>query len=114
MTNATLQLGTSRGPLNLDRTPIYLRFVVTGGDFNTLDALDQLDDHARKGETIIPAKMDGGVGWIHLCCSRNGRRYGERRQFCDYRPVECELTQEQLANNEDWTKWCMAQAGKAS
>jgi hypothetical protein len=98
--------------VHLERTPIYLRFVYRDDEPGKLDALDQLDDQAQPGETIIAAKMDGGPGWIHVDGTRAGRRYGETRHFADYLPLRCQLTQEQLADNEQWGQWVDAEVAK--
>jgi hypothetical protein len=95
--------------LNLSRIPVYLRFVVQGDDWGTLDALDLLEDHAAPGETIIAAKWQSESRG--LACSRG--KGGGCRPFSTtiYEPVECPLSQEQLADNAQWTQWCMEQAG---
>ena len=96
-------------PLNLERTPIYLRFVLRGTDPATFDALDQLDDQAQPGETIIATKMDGRPGFMVVCSRGKGCR---REQYADYEIVECRLTQEQLADNDAWGVWCHAEYAK--
>jgi len=100
---------TPRGPLNLERTPLYLRFTVKGADFKTLDALDQLDDAARPEETIIPAKWLHSET-VHLDGVRDGKRFGEWHKTAEYETVECELSQEQLRDNQQWREWCTKQA----
>lgn len=42
MTTAILRVGISRKPLQLERAPTFLRFVMVGSDWETLDALDQI------------------------------------------------------------------------
>lgn len=42
--------------LTLRRAPPYLRFVMAGDDWKTLDALDQLDDEPKPEERVIVAE----------------------------------------------------------
>ena len=112
MTDVTLRLGRITKTLRLDRMCVYLRFVVTGSNWSTLDALNEVGDKAEPGETIIPAKIDGQIGTMFIDGMRDGKRFGERRQFASYIPVECPLTQKQLADNNQWAAWCDSQAKK--
>ena len=113
MTRVTLKdAGPTLPPLNIGRVPIYLRFTITNDDPKTLDCLNEEDDQAFKGEVIIPAKMDGRVGAMHVDGTRNGRRFGEWHKFATYKPIECPLTQEQLADKEAWGQWVDAEVAK--
>jgi hypothetical protein len=103
--------GLKTRPLQLSRLATYLRFVIQGTDGQTLDALDQVDDKVEPGETIIPAKIDGDIGVVHVDGTRDAKRFGEWRQYANYRVVPCELTQEQLADFGQWSDWCYKQAG---
>lgn len=58
-------LPKTRG-LQLERLATFMRFVVQGTDGQTLDALDEVDDTVRPGETIIPARIDGEIGVVHV------------------------------------------------
>ena len=90
--------------LSLDRLPIFLRFVISDDDPKTLDALNEVEDYPRNGEVLIPARMDGEVGRMHVCRRGPGQRC-EWKQWAEYKPVECPLTQEQLADYGQWCAW---------
>jgi hypothetical protein len=98
--------------IELDRMCIYLRFTIRGTDGNTLDALNEISDTVEAGEYIIPAKIDGRIGTMHIDGVRDGRRFAEWKTFATYKPIDCPLTQEQLADNEQWAVWCDSQAEK--
>jgi len=104
-------LGVRTRSLRLRRLATYLRFVIRGADGRSLDALDQIDDAAEPGETIIPAKIEGDVIVIHVDRTVNGQRVGQWRQYAKYVPVHCDLTQEQLADFAQWSEWCYRQVG---
>ena len=110
MTDVTLRIGRNTKTLQLDRMCIFLRFVVKGNDWTTLDALNEVGDKATPGETIIPAKIDGNIGTMHIDRTVDGKHVGEWRQYASYLPVECPLTQEQLADYDQWAAWCDTQS----
>lgn len=107
-TRVTLRLGTTRGPLTLRRTPTYLRFVVTGTDWATLDALDQLDDAPRPGETVIAARK-ADESSIHFDGYRNGKRAGWWERTASYEPVADQPPADVLRDTERWRAWCLEQ-----
>ena len=67
------------GSLSLQRTPKYLRFTYSGAGIaacsRTWDALDQLDDEPRAGETLMAAVLKGR-GNMHIDRTVKGRRVG--------------------------------------
>ena len=111
LTRITLEDAGPIPPLDIGRVPIFLRFVITGSDPATFDCLNETDDYPRKGETIIPARMDGGIGWVHYCRRGPGKKSG-REQYATYRPIDCPLTQDQLADREQWAQWVDSQVKK--
>lgn len=104
-------------PLVLTRDPLpkFLRFVVTGDDWQTLDALDQLDDEPKAVERVIAAKMDGKPGTLHLDRWQKGRgRVGEWYRTADYWPVAEQPPDDVLRDREKWRAWCLAEVAKGS
>lgn len=105
-TQVFLKLGTTRGPLTLKRVPRFLRFVLTGADWKTLDALDQLDDAPRAGEHVIAAeKRDESR--MHLDGYKNGRRCGWWENIATYEPVPDPPPQDVLRDTAAWQAWCL-------
>lgn len=111
---ATLRIGGVQfGPmLSLKRTPLYLRFVVTGENWKTLDALDQLDDDAEPHETIIVAKAVRH-GSVHVDRTVNGRRVGEWFTQVEYERIEPQPTDDEVRTVSAWQAWTTAHHAKS-
>jgi hypothetical protein len=111
--SATLRIGGVQfGPtLHLKRTPLYLRFVYSGRDCKTLDALDQLDDEAKDSEDIIVARCVRH-GNVHVDRTVNGRRVGEWFTQAEYEPIEPQPQRNDVALKDDWAKWVAAYHAK--
>lgn len=106
MTTTThLKLGTLRGPLNLERTPRFLRFVMQGSKFDTLDALDQPDDTPREGETIYAAEQVDSSS-VHVSGWKDGKRWGRWEKTAVYELTKEQPSQEIMANWKQWGQWC--------
>lgn len=103
-----LRLGSLRGPLNLERTPRYLRFVIQGAKWETLDALDQPVDSPDGGEKCYAAIRTESSS-VHVDGYRNGKRFGEWHKTATYELVADQPSQEQMADYEQWKAWCMLQ-----
>lgn len=103
--------GQSRGGLALRRTPKYLRFVVTGTDWKTLDALDQLDDTPAAGERVIVAEK-AETSRVHLYGVRNGRRTGWYETMVTYTPVADPPADDVARDTAKYQAWCLAREGK--
>ncbi len=102
----TLSLG--RSPLSLGRSPLYLRVVQDGAEF---DALDQLDDEPRAGETMTVYRRDGEPTTVHVLYS--GRRDGKRGEWLrvwTYTVLEHQPEDPVMRNADTWRQWCTAQA----
>jgi hypothetical protein len=110
-TQVSLKLGTLRGPLTLKRVPRFLRFVVTGTDWTTLDALDQLDDTPREGEHVIAAEKRDESS-VHLDGYKNGRRCGWWERTATYEPVPDPPPQDVLRDTAKWQAWCVERLAK--
>ena len=101
--------GMFRGPsLRLERLPRFLRFVVRGSDWKTLDALDQLDDKPEPGETVIAAEWTRKTT-VHIDRVKDGKRIGEWLDEVTYEYVEPQPSQDVLRDSEAWHQWCMEQ-----
>lgn len=103
-----LKLGSLRGPLSLERAPLYLRFVLKGSDWKTLDALDLPEDEVADGETCYAAiQVDSSN--VHVDGYRNGKRFGEWHKTAMYKLVQDQPSQELMGDYEQWKVWCVAQ-----
>lgn len=101
-----LKLGTLRGGLSLARTPLYLRFVMQGSKWETLDALDQPEDVATEAEKLYAAiKVDSSN--VHVDGIRNGKRFGEWHKTATYKLVDDQPSQEMMRDYVRWCEWCM-------
>lgn len=113
MTTTTfLKLGSLRGPLNLERAPRFLRFVMQGSKWDTLDALDQPDDAPRDGEKCYAAEQVDSTN-VHFSGYRNGKRFGEWRKTATYKLVEDQPAQEVMRDWEQWKVWCEEQMARS-
>lgn len=109
----TFKQGPADGKtLSLQRVPVYLRVVVDGA--GNIDALDQLDDTPRPGETIYVYKILNHAGTVHIDRRdpKTGRRVGEWMQMATYQLMEEQPTQEQARDTATWQNWVAEQAGK--
>ena len=91
--------------LTLGRVPQFLRVVIdqAGG----VDALDQLDDTIRDGETAYVYHREGEVSEV-LVCSRGPSRC-RRETWAEYRVYPEQPDQAVLRENEEWQTWAMAE-----
>lgn len=88
----------------LSRSPIFLRFVMVGTDWETLDALDQVTDTPRENERVLAAvKSDEST--VHIDRVLNGRRCGEWRRMVTYELVKEQPSQELLRDSTQWQQW---------
>jgi hypothetical protein len=90
--------------LTLQRLPTYLRFVVVGDDWSTLDALDQHDDEPKADETIIAAKQVTLVRAHVLRSPRNQSGWMNQAEYemCDPQPPAFDLR-----DTPSWRAWCI-------
>lgn len=99
------------GPLELERQPLFLRFVYQVsrcGRHVQWDALDQLDDEPRAAEQIVAARL-AGRGTLHVDRVVRGRRVGSWHQTVHYQLCDPQPAEEVLRNREKWQAWCQAQ-----
>lgn len=93
------------------RTPTLLRFVLFRGDWNRLDALDQLDDEPRPHEWVVVAARDDRTKAAGIMCRR--RRRGSAGCGCEiYRAVDYRALAEQpppsdVATTAAWQAWAL-------
>lgn len=97
-------------PLPLRRAPMYLRVVIDPS--GKVDALDQLDDEPRAGETVHVYARARWAGPIHVCGGLNGNRsrvHGSGWVIeADYRHMP-DVDGEGLRDTETWRAWATAQ-----
>lgn len=96
--------------LTLRRVPQFLRVVIdqAGG----IDALDQLDDTVRDGETVHVYHRVDEVSEVILC-SRGPSRC-RRETWAEYRLYTQQPDQAVLRDNEVWQAWAMAENAHAA
>lgn len=95
--------------LTIRRCPLYLR-AVQGTD-GKWDALDQLDDVAAPGETLVAYRRVGEAGVCLVDWTEGGRRRGGSFATGEYRVVEGQPDQKVMADNTLWRQWCQQQGG---
>lgn len=97
-------------PLELRRTPLFLRFVRTshGACRRGWDALDQLEDEVAPGEIVIVARLVRR-GVMFVDGTRNGRRFGRQLPTATYEPLADQPPPEVARYNARWRKWCEQQ-----
>ncbi len=109
----TFKQGPADGKtLTLQRVPVYLRVVVD--ESGNIDALDQLDDTPRPGETIHVYKILNHAGTAHIDGRdpKTGKRYGRWIQMASYQLASEQPTQEQARETGTWQRWVAEQAEK--
>ena len=87
--------------LMLKRSPVFLRVVV--GQDGVWDALDQLGDSPRPGETIIAYRIDGEPGTCHL---NFGGGKGSWYSVAQYKYVQNQPSEAVMRSHSDWRAWC--------
>mgnify|MGYP000626702823 CR=1 FL=1 len=105
-----LSHGGIRGKgLLLKRQPRFLRFVITGTDWETLDALDQLGDTPRDGEYVIAAEKRDESS-VHFSGYRDGKRAGWWERTATYQSVPDQPPQDVLRDTDRWRAWAAERA----
>jgi hypothetical protein len=95
--------------LFLKRAPTYLR-AVRGAD-GTWDALDQLSDVPRPGESIVVYRLEGEPTFCHI---NRDRRHGGSGVFRGgrYRVVEPQPSDVEVRETDAWRRWVGVQVGQ--
>lgn len=108
----TFQDGPAAGKvLDLARAPLLLRVVID--DAGTVDALDQLSDSPRVGEKVYVYRLVSNDGSVHVCGTKNGRRWGATLQRTVYRLHEQQPDDKAARWTTDWQRWATEQAAKS-
>ena len=91
--------------LSLSRAPYFLRVVIDadGG----VDALDQLDDEIRPGETPHVYYQSEAIAHAIVCSRGRGCR---SEHIANYKLFEEQPPQELLADNARWGEWAETKA----
>lgn len=97
--------------LQLRRVPMLLRVVQDRG--GAWDALDQLDDEPRRGESIhvYRRRDDLQVGKYHLLTSRPRRAGSGWYWMASYCVLPEQPTDDQVRNTAAWQSWATAWLG---
>jgi len=95
--------------LRLARSPMFLRVVIDAA--GNVDALDQLDDDVRTGETAHVYKLFGDIGSVITCSRGRGCRM---EQIAEYRLHTKQPGQELLRDNQAWQTWAMGEANEST
>lgn len=98
--------GPAKGAqLSLARSPHFLRVVIDPA--GNVDALDQLDDTMRPGETAHVYELSGDIGTVIACTRGKGCR---TMAIAEYRLYAKQPSQELLRDNQAWQAWAMSEA----
>lgn len=89
--------------LRLRRAPILLRAVRSSR--GNWDALDQLDDQPRPGETIVVYVRATAVSTYHLCVRGRNRAAGGFYLRADYRVLDEQPEQDHVRETAAWQAW---------
>lgn len=109
------QFGVSKGILTLSRYPLphFLRFVIIGDDWKTLDALDQLSDTPKPAERVMLAVKNAKTeGSMHLSRIPRSKSGWYRTITYDMLLEEQHPPQQTLRSTELWQAWCLEQVSK--
>lgn len=90
--------------LMLHRSPTFLRVVFDGSKW---DALDQIDDTPRAGETCFAYYITANHGWVHIKMARSGSGFYWRADytFCAEQPPQA-----LMRDTAAWQAWCTEKA----
>ena len=97
--------------LRLRRSPKYLRATrrAVAGLYE-FDALDQLDDTPRDGESLHCYYRVADDGWIHVKMQGPGSGMHRIATYALFRP---EPSEADMWTNVAWRAWCLTQEAKA-
>lgn len=99
--------------LMLRRAPRYLRVTATRhADHLEWDALDQLEDQPRPGETLYAYEIEGEAGVCHIYRRGGGSgwyAHAQYRWLADEQPDDATM-RDSIA----WRQWCLVRAEKVS
>jgi hypothetical protein len=92
--------------LSLRRAPIMLR--VTKDKAGNFDALDQVEDVARPGETIALYRLATAPTRGFLCCRSRGKKNSGYFESGEYELIDNQPADEILRDNQRYAEWCDA------
>jgi len=96
--------GRFQHSLSLVRTPPLLRFVITGDDWKTLDALDQLEDQPKPGERVIVAERKE-VNPVHFKFSGKDKHKSGWYKWVKYVSLEDQPPEDVVRDTAKWQEW---------
>lgn len=100
--------------LMIRRAPPLLRFVVTGDDSRTLDALDQLDDTPKPGERVIVARREKEATPCHMKFGGKAKGNSGWYLMVKYTSVADPPPDAVVRDTERWRDWCRERAKRAA
>lgn len=92
--------------LSLRRAPSLLRLVRS--DKGEWDALDQLEDKPRFDETVHVYRLVTNDGRMHICGTKNGKRWGGYFHLAEYRLYEHQPDKATGLHKRLWQVWAQA------
>jgi len=99
----TFKDGPANGKsLMLKRSPLLLRVVISGGN---VDALDQLEDRPARGETCFAYVLAARPGACHIRLS-GGR--GGFYPMAEYQMSPVQPSQKVMHDETLWREWCVS------
>jgi hypothetical protein len=96
--------------LDLRRSPIMLRVVQDAR--GNWDALDQLDDEPKPGESIHVYKLAKHRGTIHICARGRGKNLSGWYQMADYGFFAEQPGDQHTRTAGAWAAWCKGLEGR--
>lgn len=94
--------------LLIRRTPVFLR--VTRDGKGVWDALDQVNDFARPGETLYAYRLVETRGHVHIRRQRGGGCFA----IATYRFIDPQPNDATLRSNMAWRAWCLEKQKETS
>ncbi len=97
--------------LALRRSPLFLRVVRSGSDW---DALDQVDDTPGPSEALFAYRRVDSFGPVHvLGQDKAGRRWSGWFEHADYAVCDPQPTEATMRSTLAWREWTRARASSA-
>lgn len=93
--------------LSLGRAPMFLRVVIDPG--GNVDALEELEDRVRDGETAHVYQLAGDYGTGFACMRGQGCR-----AIAAYRLYAKQPSQDLLRDNKAWREWAIGEAAASA
>lgn len=95
--------------LHIRTAPKYLRFVVRGINWDSLDALDQPGDEPEDEERVIPAVLQSTARGFMCGRTKGGKPTGAAFWQADYIGLGIKLPDRITRDEKSWNEWVSKQ-----